>query len=252
MKTKNIYTSFGDRFWEIDFLRGLAVWGMIAFHLFYLLDWYEITSYSLFSGGWKFFGDIVRNTFFLLVGISLFLSWQKSKYSKAFYLRHTKRAFLLLFLGAGVTFLSMIFTPDRIIFFGVLSFIGLGILLVMPFIRWAWTLFLCGAGILLVHIYGDNFFTTDSLWGYIIGTSPQYWIRSDYFPLIPWLAAIFWGGLLGHFLFPQGKRTYLFPLSPPNILSPFLWSGRNALWVYVLHFPVLFVMVRIMLSFLKK
>ena len=120
-----------ERIWEIDFLRSLAVVGMIIFHVYYMLNEQNLVSLNLFSGGWEIFGNMIRSLFFMLIGTSLVLSWQrqniKKKPLKNYYRRHIKRAGILLLLGLVFTLISTQIDPDQVIRFGVLSFIGTGI-----------------------------------------------------------------------------------------------------------------------------
>src|SRR6185295_8092630 len=40
------------RFWELDFLRGSAVMGMIVYHLFYLLSYFNISAHDMQNMLW--------------------------------------------------------------------------------------------------------------------------------------------------------------------------------------------------------
>lgn len=229
-----------ERLWELDFIRGLAVLGMLVFHWFYLLVFWNVAEMELFTGAWDVFGDLIRNTFFLSVGLSLVISYQrhlttgKSRWQHAF--KTLKRGGRLLFLGALATLFTLWYTPAEPIRFGVLSFIGAGVILTWPMLgRWYW---LCGAAVLVLLLQAWLPWESETLLGYILGFFPSYWPSLDYFPLVPWLASIFIGAGLGHIIFIEGRRNYMvFP--QPRLLEPLLWFGQKALLIYLLHLPLM-------------
>ncbi len=236
----------GKRIWELDLLRALAVLGMLCFHWFYLLDFWDLKQTDLFIGRWEVFGNTIRETFFMVVGAGLVLSYQNSvKRNSSFLnygLRTMKKGGLLLLLGGVITLWSFVFAPDQVIRFGVLSFIGTGMILLWPLVaRWyllaAFTLL-----ILFIKQQWGSVWAHESLWAYILGFYPYYWPSLDYFPLVPWLASISLGGVLASFLFKDGARRYpFFPL--PFFLKPLIWVGQQALFIYLLHIPFLVVII---------
>ena len=67
------------RFWEIDFLRGIAVVMMIVFHSLYDLNFFHVYKMGLYSGFSLLFVYSIGCIFILLVGISLTLSYSKTR-----------------------------------------------------------------------------------------------------------------------------------------------------------------------------
>lgn len=228
------------RIWEIDLLRGIAVVGMVIFHTYYFLDYLDIRSTNLVEGNWDIFGDFIRNTFFGIVGISLVLSWQRHEIKSVYYKKQYIRAFSLLFLGLIFTFFSYLIIPSQVVIFGVLSFLGLSIILLLPFIARWWGVFYFMFFVMVLHSQYGAILMGESLWNYILIFSPGYYSRSaDYFPLIPWILAVCSGAILAHFLFASGERRYFFIQDVPQIFAPVVWIGRNALLLYFLHLPVI-------------
>jgi uncharacterized membrane protein len=229
------------RIWEIDVLRALAVLGMIVFHWFYLLDYYQIQSIDLFNGGWEIFGDAIRYTFFAVVGAGLVLSYQSNRLKElsfwAFGIKKIKQGLTLLLLGGVITIFTLMVVPDQVIRFGVLSFIGAGMILLWPLVaRWylllAFTLLVISIEFLFSEIWSH-----ESLIGYILGFYPRYWPSLDYFPLIPWLASISAGALVASLIFKSGQRCYPW-FNQPLIMQPLVWVGQKALIIYLMHIPV--------------
>ncbi len=229
------------RIWEIDLLRALAVLGMIYFHFFYALNYMKIENSPLFDGGWETFGNTIRNTFFIVVGIGMALSIQRyntnQKPYKNYYLKELKKAGILILIGLAITWISLQFTPDQIIRFGVLSFIGSSVILLLPFIRYGILTAIFTIIILWIENQYGEIWSNKSLWSYILGFYPGYWPSLDYFPIVPWLASVSGGATLAHIIFKNGLRRYPF-FEAPKVLHPILWIGKKALIIYLLHLPI--------------
>lgn len=231
------------RIWEIDFLRSWAVLGMIYFHVFYMLDFWDIKNTILFEGGWEFFGNTIRNIFFFLVGVGMVLSYQRhqalKKPPQEYYARQLTKGGILLFLGLVLTAISFVVLPEKPIRFGVLSFLGSSMILLLPFIHRPRLLVGVVFLVMGVNYVFYDFWSHDSFAGYIVGFYPRYWPSIDYFPIIPWLASVAIGAFLGHVFFQAGQRKYTFVQESPRFFRPFNWIGRKALWIYLFHMPVI-------------
>jgi len=229
------------RIWEIDGLRALAVLAMLYFHWFYLLDFWNIQNTALFVNGWEVFGNTIRNTFFMVVGAGLVLSYQhgqnKGQSLAQYGLKTIKKGLLLLAIGALITLWSYFFSPDQMIRFGVLSFIGAAMIILWPLVpRW-YALAAFTAAILMVQYWYGETWSDRSIWAYVLGFYPEYWSSLDYFPLVPWLASVSGGALIASVIFKDGARRYPDTTLPP-FFNPLMWVGQKALWIYVVHIPV--------------
>ena len=60
-----------ERFWEIDFLRGVAIIMMIIFHILYDINYFDLYDINLNSLYLIVFNYSIGTIFLLLVGISL-------------------------------------------------------------------------------------------------------------------------------------------------------------------------------------
>lgn len=228
-----------SRIWEVDLLRALAVLGMLLFHWLYLLDYWELKQTLLFEGSWNVFGDLIRNTFFIVIGLSLGLSYQRSKTKSvsflSFGLKTMQRGGLLLLLGGGIWLITLLVIPENPVRFGVLSFIGAALILLWPLVcRWY---LLLSITLLVLGVFLVSDWRHESLFGYVFGVYPYYWPSVDYFPIVPWLASVSTGALLSSILFSQAKRRYP-AIEKPQFLTPVLWFGKQALLIYLLHIPL--------------
>ena len=111
------------RYWEIDFLRGVAIIMMIVFHAIFDFTFFSSYEIDLQSGFWWLFARITASIFIFLVGISLTLSYSRKKEFSKYLYRGTK----IFSWGLVITLVTWIFLSQGFIAFGILHFIGLSI-----------------------------------------------------------------------------------------------------------------------------
>jgi len=223
----------------IDQWRGVAVFLMIIYHLAFDLDYqglYPIDQGTLF---WFFEGNFVRLSFLLVVGISLFLSYQNhSSQNKSFALyfkRHLKRALIVLAFAMLITLVTWLFARENTIIFGILHLIAFGIVFGALVVRNAFLPILLG----LISFYlGAAFSGVQSSIHYLLPLGIKYpgFTTFDYFPLFPWVGFVFFGIALAHFLSRAGALKQ--PLNWPR-LKPLSFLGHHALLIYLIHQPIL-------------
>jgi len=239
------------RFWEVDFIRGLAVILMIIYNWTYtlrFLDIYHIVdkSNSLY---WQIFPIIIASTFLFIAGISLSISWNRFQKTgipkwKKYGLRGTK----ILGYGLAITLVTLIFYPENLIFYGILHLIGTTILL-SPFVIDNWKKSLTATLLILSLFLIHQTPVTDSLIKAAIGITQPTSQTLDYFPLIPYSAIIMLGHTLGHLTYPKGNRKteiqkIIKQLEPENQVIQKL--GKNSLKIYLLHQPILILILTIL------
>lgn len=150
-------------------------------------------------------------------------------------MRHVKRAIALFGIAMMVTLITFFVDRGNTILFGILHLISFGIffgvlLTKRPYLSVLFGLvsFYLGAAITCLRL------DIPSLLPFGI-TYPGFQ-SFDYFPLFPWIGFIFFGIAFAHFLDWMGV---LFPKKwiPLKNLE---WLGRHALFVYLIHQPILF------------
>ena len=224
-------------FWEVDALRGFALIFMILIHLFWDLFYFNIIS----SSPSMIFGEIFRPRFLFLflVGVSLFLSFKNKSFSY-----YVKKGLLLFFWGFVLSLIVWFFLRELILF-GVLSLIGFSLIFCYPFLKInRWFSLLFGIFFFLGSFIVDNF-VVESLWFVWVGFSSSYSFV-DFFPIFPWLSFVLFGLFVGSFVYQNNKRIfYLKDLSnvfPFNFLQ---FLGRNTLFFYLIHQPIIFLILTI-------
>lgn len=231
-KTQKLLSQKG-RILELDFLRGLAVLGMVAFHYYFALDFYGIQQHDMTTGAWHVIGQIVRFTFLTLVGISV-----------TFSRNNAKRAFVILLCAMGITLASYMLQPDMYIRFGILHLIAISIFLVAPLRNRPCVALILGilaifAPLILLQ------FSSSSLPLIILGVQPVAFATFDLFPIFPWIAIPLFGIFFGNIIYKDKKPHLPNRLFKKTITAPVCVFGKHALIVYMVHFPIIFTLLLI-------
>ncbi|MDE5768371.1 MAG: DUF1624 domain-containing protein [Oscillospiraceae bacterium] len=232
----------------LDFIRGFTVLHMIAFHacwdLVYLFGqnwtWYHGTGAYIWQQG-------ICWTFILLSGFCAGMS------------RHPFRRGLTIFLaGMMISGVTILFMPENLILFGVLTCIGSCMLiLAIPGCRDMLRNIPAVLGILLsfcafaltksVNSGYLGFFSMKFLklpaelyQNYLtayLGFPQNGFYSTDYFALFPWIFLF----LTGFFIY-QACHEKILKISW-NGFAPVNFIGRHALEIYILHQPVIYAIL---------
>lgn len=249
-----------ERFLELDFFRGLAVAGMIVFHFFYILDYFEILKSSMFSGWWDVLGQFVRFSFLGLVGVGMVVSYNKvlASCSSGFFwrtnifcwravLRQWRRAGVVLVLALVISLATFLVVGDQYVKFGILHLIAVAIFVLSFFVRLPWVVLIFGVAAIFLGNWLAGF-TTDSLFLFILGMKSETIFSIDYFPVFPWISVICFGIFFGNLIYSDedaGRKTnrrmflILRGFFGRGFFKPFLFLGRHSLMTYMLHVPVI-------------
>lgn len=222
------------RIWELDVLRGIMILGVVIVHLLFDLDYFlgidvvknPILQYCLDRCGFLFV---------VLSGLSVTLGRH-----------HIKRGLQVFGCGMAITAVTaaMYFLgfADRfiIIYFGVLHLLGVCMLLWSLFRRLPpWAAALLGAAFVALGVYLRGV-RAESFWLIPLGVTFPGFSSSDYFPLLPHLGWFLLGASVGPLLYKE-KQSRVPETYKNNVFSRFFgFCGRNSLWIYLLHQPVLY------------
>lgn len=228
-----------QRFWEIDFLRGIAIVMMILFHSLFDLNFFNKLSINVGSGFWLVFARITAGIFIFLVGISMVLSYEKSlKQNKANFKKYLLKGLKIFGYGLLITIITYLFLREGFVVFGILHFIGISIILSYFFLKLKkYNLFL-GIFILILGFY-LNKFAFNFNWLLWLGFIPNNLYTVDYFPLLPWFGLVLIGLFFGNLLYKEGKRNFNLNIKENLLTRFFCFLGRNSLLIYLIHQPIL-------------
>ena len=236
----------GERAFELDALRGLAVVMMMLHHLIY--DFRYVFGLDVFA--WQdsyFFIEWVRAPF---VFIFLFVSGICCSFSKNNFIRAAKTA-IVAFLFSGIFYvLSILSDSEMYVYFNVLHLLALGTLIyaVLSLIEKKCSF----KGVNAVLILSGVFFMwmayplskiSATFQPLLIPLSEQFAKgigMADYMPMVPWLGIFFFGALFGRLYYREKKTLFANTAAPMRLITlPFEFVGRNALLFYVLHQPII-------------
>lgn len=231
------------RYLFLDTLRGFALVNMILYHICWNLNhligvslpWYHTQKAEL----WQLF---ICGTFLLLAGLCIHFT------------RHLTRHILILTACATVITVVTAFTGQQtLIVFGILHCMTLCFfffILLCPIIRHIPTavgLLICTILFVLTyhipqHYIGISPFIIElpnewyvSYWLSILGFLSPDFRSADYFPIFPYLFLFLAGYFLGRLPFPKWMQD--------TQIKPLTWLGQHSLIVYLLHQPILYILM---------
>lgn len=240
------------RYYFIDSIRGIALINMILFHLFYDIfiiyqfdtKWYDKSSVYI----WQ---QIICWSFIFIAGVS----WHFSK-------NNLKRGIFVSVLGGIVTLVTFVFLPSEVVWFGILTFIGCAILLMIPLHKIMKKInpYIGILVNLFCFIFSQNIQSHYLGFGQIQIIKLPQWLyeikvftifgmpfsefqSSDYFPIIPWIF-LFCIGYFSWIIFDNHpKIKEIFKIKIPIVY----WLGKESVWIYLLHQPICIVLVYLFL-----
>ena len=226
----------------MDAARGVAIIMMIVYHTTYDLDTlggYDIQSTS---GYWALFADVTAGLFLYLVGVSLAISRARTSLTGwRLFGKYLARGLRILAYGVVLTFVFLALGMG-IVAFGILHLIGISIILAYPFLRLRFTnlvlgtlIFASGQYILAQDLYSQSF------WFLPFGVIPEGVIMPDYRPLLPWFGVVLVGLFFGNVVY--GRRPAGSEDKAPALARPLLPLGRNSLFVYLIHQPIIIALL---------
>ena len=219
------------RYIQLDFIRGIAILLMIAFHISFDLNNFHFINIDIYNRDgleWFYFRMIIVTLFMLSVGISLALVNENGiDYKKV------QKRFITLFIASILITIATIITfPNSWIYFGVLHFVAFASVLSLVFIKYEWIALIFGTVIITLF----NLDIINMIWVYHFFQPflhlPQY--TEDLVPFTPWFGVVLVGIFIGK------KRLFLFPLSENSITQKIAFLGKHSLMIYLVHQPIFF------------
>jgi len=260
--------STGERYWEIDAMRGAAILGMLVFHfLAALVTFGLIQETETFL---KYYNTYIFGTgvFVILAGIAMVLRHErmrvKGKTNRDYYKALVGRALLLFVIAMMITLVTWIFgilatsvfgmnsmENQPFIKFGFLHMLAISMLIAIPLLRFQkWNL-VFGLILLAIGIFLIPNFTSPE-WLFPLGIhSPEFLSTTqDYFPLLPWAGILLIGVGLGNVFYPNGIRGFKLNYKPKKVIQFLskIGNGTVTLIIYLVHMPVIYVILWIFVN----
>ena len=242
--------SKAGRFPEIDVFRGVAVLFMVLYHVLFDLYTFGLLEVPIQSGPGEVIADVTAAGFFSIVGISLRISFSRAEKGGldrfARLKKYSLRGIKLLLWGGIITGVTYLLYPKFPVIFGALQFIGTSVLFGYLLLELTLQLNrLCrilSFGLLSLAVFlvavPARALSVDHGFLVWLGPTPAGFQSLDYFPLLPWFGFVLGGLVLGELFYPAGTRRKKFY----EVKNPALeFLGRNALVVYFLHQPLIYL-----------
>lgn len=254
------YTDENDktRFAEVDSFRGVAVLGMVIYHVLFDLSIVGLIEIGIRDTYFEILADATAASFFAIVGVSMYISFSRERRREENRILRAKkylsRGLKLVGLGIIITGVTYLLYPEFVVLFGALHFIGSSVILSYILLELTWTLEL-PAKVLVYGIFlGVVFWLAGPvselevshsflIW---LGAVPRGFQSLDYFPLLPWFGFVIAGLVLGKLFYPKGRRRnnlFEFGVQPAQFL------GRNALIIYFAHQPAIYLGIFLFMVF---
>lgn len=222
----------------LDIARGVALIGMVVFHLTFDLELFGFLPRGTISQpGWMGFARLVAGSFVFLAGVSFILA-----HGTGIRWRRFRRGTGQVALAAlAVSMATWIVMPQMVVFFGILHIITVSRVLGLAFLR----LPALGLGVIGVLVwiapywFSADFFNTR--WLAWVGFSSAVPMSMDLEPIFPWFGPFLLGMAAAKSGLPsRAGRQIGHQGAPWRALA---WAGRRSLWIYLIHQPVLIGLV---------
>jgi len=233
-----------SRLWEIDCARGIAILMMIVYHTVFDLSIFAICPVEAVTGFWKYFAYATASLFLIIAGISLVISHDRAAGTLSGFALTRKfliRGAGIFGLGLLVTLATYLYLHEGYVVFGILHLIGVSVMLSPLFFRFGKWNILAGlaciaAGYCIAGTSGPAFLLP-------FGIMPPGFASVDYTPLFPWFGMVLAGLGIGSYLYPGGTRQFTITPLPAFFTRPLSFLGRHSLLVYLVHQPIIILLL---------
>lgn len=242
----------GERYWEVDAVRGIALIGMIFFHFISIMVILHMTIPFEWYASMTPYAHLGTSIFVIISGVSLVLRHgrMEGKTDKAYYLAIVKRGGQVFLIGIIIAVIAsllihVIVGDGRYMYFNFLQMMGLSMILCIPFLKLGKWSFIPAVFFILLGFYLQTLQGPE--WLMAFGIYPASLYPRDYFPLFPWAGVMLLGVAAGSVVYPKGLRSYT--IREPKPFGRFLaLVGKYPLEIYLLHLPIIFAVLWVIMT----
>ena len=233
--------NFKSRIWELDALRGVCILCVIVVHFLFDLSFFGGLDLTL-PAWYVFLQEYGGAIFVVLSGVCVTLG------SKS-----VRRGLIVFACGMLITAVTYgmyrlgMSGADVVVKFGVLHLLGVCMLVYPAFKKLPpATLTVLGL-VIAITGYAIRGIIVPQHWLFPLGLTYEGFTSSDYFPLFPQLGYFLIGAAIGKTAYRE-KRTLLpGSFQKTGIARFFCWCGRQSLFIYLLHQPVVYGLLELVL-----
>ena len=230
-----------QRLHSVDVLRGLAIAGVVLFHLVWDLDFSGLLQSNLpHHPAWRLFGRVLAGTFMVLVGVSLVLAHGDKIRWQPFF----KRLWIIIAAAAAISLATLIIFPKAFIYFGILHAIATASMIGIVFVPLpAASSLVVGLAILTLPLLFSAS-VVDARWLAWVGFAATPPVSNDYVPIFPWVGLTLVGLGAAKAAVTRRCDDWVRRHEPTGPITMALGrAGRLSLPIYLLHQPILLAVI---------
>lgn len=229
------------RIWELDALRGVCILCVIVVHFLFDLSFFGGLDLTL-PAWYVFIQEYGGAIFVVLSGVCVTLG------SKS-----VRRGLIVFACGMLITAVTYgmyrlgMSGADVVVKFGVLHLLGVCMLVYPAFKKLPpAALALLGLAIAITG-YAIRGVVVPQHWLFPLGLTYEGFTSSDYFPLFPQLGYFLIGAAIGKTAYREKKTLLPGSFQKTGIARFFCWCGRQSLFIYLLHQPIVYGLLELVL-----
>ena len=229
------------RIWELDALRGVCILCVLVVHFLFDLSFFGGLDLTL-PAWYIFIQEYGGAIFVVLSGVCVTLG------SKS-----VRRGLIVFACGMLITAVTYgmyrlgMSGADVVVKFGVLHLLGV-CMLVYPAFKKLPPAALAVLGLLIaVTGYAIRGVVVPQHWLFPLGLTYEGFTSSDYFPLFPQLGYFLIGAAIGKTAYREKKTLLPGSFQKTPVARFFCWCGRQSLFIYLLHQPIVYGLLELVL-----
>lgn len=233
--------NFKSRIWELDALRGVCILCVIVVHFLFDLSFFGGLDLTL-PAWYVFLQEYGGAIFVVLSGVCVTLG------SKS-----VRRGLIVFSCGMLITAVTYgmyrlgMSGADVVVKFGVLHLLGVCMLVYPAFKKLPPAMLTVLGLVIAITGYAIRGVVVPQHWLFPLGLTYEGFTSSDYFPLFPQLGYFLIGAAIGKTAYRE-KRTLLpGSFQKTGIARFFCWCGRQSLFIYLLHQPIVYGLLEFVL-----
>lgn len=233
--------NFKSRIWELDALRGVCILCVIVVHFLFDLSFFGGLDLTL-PAWYVFLQEYGGAIFVVLSGVCVTLG------SKS-----VRRGLIVFACGMLITAVTYgmyrlgMSGADVVVKFGVLHLLGVCMLVYPAFKKLPPAALTVLGLVIAITGYAIRGIIVPQRWLFPLGLTYEGFTSSDYFPLFPQLGYFLIGAAIGKTAYREKKTLLPGSFQKTGIARFFCWCGRQSLFIYLLHQPIVYGLLELVL-----
>lgn len=229
------------RIWELDALRGVCILCVIVVHFLFDLSFFGGLDLTL-PAWYVFLQEYGGAIFVVLSGVCVTLG------SKS-----VRRGLIVFACGMLITAVTYgmyrlgMSGADVVVKFGVLHLLGVCMLVYPAFKKLPPAMLTVLGLVIAITGYAIRGIIVPQRWLFPLGLTYEGFTSSDYFPLFPQLGYFLIGAAIGKTAYREKKTLLPGSFQKTGIARFFCWCGRQSLFIYLLHQPIVYGLLELVL-----